>query len=127
MQRPISKSHSVSRIGRPPKVDDKLIDVAKVVVCTLRDLKDPEGSSFAAIKNHIMKRQGPQNKAYSVKIMQALKKGIGFGAIKKENGRYRLDSEMTLTAKKGRSKRKARVRHQKKGKRAGRALSYASD
>ncbi|GJQ69919.1 hypothetical protein Trydic_g22460 [Trypoxylus dichotomus] len=91
-------------MGKPPK---KIDNVAKLVVQALRELKDSNGSSINSIRNHIVQNY-PHTPALITRLPLALRRGIVFGAIKKNRGLYKLDTVMTLVATHGRRRRRSR-------------------
>lgn len=106
---------------------NRIPSVAKLVIEALKDMEDTNGSSFGAIKEHIQQNYNPAPSVLA-RIPLALRKGIAFGAIKRKNGVYKLDSLMTAAIRqhrKGRRRSKSHDGHKKRRRRRRRHHSAA--
>lgn len=81
------------------KFDDQFINIAKMLVSALKELKKPKGCSIIELKQYFKNHYGQLSNEFLSKLSMALKRGVNFGAIKKCNGHYKLDSIMTVAAR----------------------------
>lgn len=110
-----SKENKSKLREEPKKPANKVIEVSKLLVKALRDLKQPNGCSISMIKKYIKEKYGPLPNYFTSNLTVALKRGICFGAINKTGGHYKLDSVMTVAARKPlRKKPKKGIKKSKK-------------
>ncbi|XP_017775417.1 PREDICTED: uncharacterized protein LOC108561845 [Nicrophorus vespilloides] len=90
-----------------------LAQVSKVLIDTLRALRMSGGCTLPMIKEYILDTYG-DSKADVIlnQLPVVIRKGISFGAIKRADGYYKLDSIMTMAARKAK-----RMRHRRRRRR----------